>query len=115
MGFAPAATFFEPSRMISCASTVAVVVPSPAISEVLLATQLDLRARVLPDEHVIACLHVQRNRFAVVVDAAAADGDDSVACCGFSLAVSGMMIPPIFCSCASTRLTRTRSRKGRTF
>ena len=44
IGLAPAATFFEPSRMIACASTVAVVVPSPAISEVLLATSLTMRA-----------------------------------------------------------------------
>jgi hypothetical protein len=42
MRFAPAATFFEPSRMIACASTVAVVVPSPAISDVLLATSLTM-------------------------------------------------------------------------
>ena len=38
IGLAPAATFFAPSRKIACASTVAVVVPSPAMSEVLLAT-----------------------------------------------------------------------------
>ena len=38
IGFAPAATFFTPSRKIACASTVAVVVPSPATSEVLEAT-----------------------------------------------------------------------------
>ena len=38
IGFAPATTFFAPSRKIACASTVAVVVPSPATSEVLLAT-----------------------------------------------------------------------------
>ena len=38
MGLAPAATVFTPSRKIACASTVAVVVPSPATSEVLLAT-----------------------------------------------------------------------------
>ena len=34
----PAATALEPSRTIAWASTVAVVVPSPAVSEVLLAT-----------------------------------------------------------------------------
>ena len=44
IGFAPAATFFEPSRMIACASTVAVVVPSPAMSDVLLATSRAMRA-----------------------------------------------------------------------
>src|SRR5262245_43271291 len=38
IGLAPATTFFAPSRKIACASTVAVVVPSPAMSEVLLAT-----------------------------------------------------------------------------
>src|SRR6185369_15593193 len=38
MAFAPAATVFTPSRKIACASTVAVVVPSPATSLVLDAT-----------------------------------------------------------------------------
>ena len=38
MGFAPAETFFRPSWTIACASSVAVVVPSPATSFVLVAT-----------------------------------------------------------------------------
>src|SRR2546421_4440117 len=38
IGFMPAATYFMPSTTIDCASTVAVVVPSPATSEVLEAT-----------------------------------------------------------------------------
>src|SRR3954463_13663696 len=38
IGLAPATTFLAPSRKIACASTVAVVVPSPAVSDVLLAT-----------------------------------------------------------------------------
>ena len=37
-GFAPAVTFFKPSRTIACVKTVAVVVPSPAISFVFEAT-----------------------------------------------------------------------------
>ena len=37
-GFAPAVTFFNPSRTIACVNTVAVVVPSPAISFVFEAT-----------------------------------------------------------------------------
>ena len=37
-GFAPLVTFFKPSWIIACANTVAVVVPSPAISFVLFAT-----------------------------------------------------------------------------
>ncbi len=38
IGLAPAVTFLRPSRTIACASTVAVVVPSPATSEVFEAT-----------------------------------------------------------------------------
>ena len=38
MGFRPAATYFMPSRTMAWASTVAVVVPSPALSLVLEAT-----------------------------------------------------------------------------
>ena len=38
IGFAPATTLRLPSRRMACASTVAVVVPSPAMSLVLLAT-----------------------------------------------------------------------------
>ncbi len=40
IGFAPAATFLRPSRTMAQASTVAVVVPSPATSSVFLATSL---------------------------------------------------------------------------
>src|SRR5215813_8923160 len=44
IGLAPAATDFAPSLTIACASTVAVVVPSPATSEVLLATSFTICA-----------------------------------------------------------------------
>src|SRR5579883_1386455 len=44
IGFMPAATAFMPSRIIACASTVAVVVPSPATSEVLEATSFTICA-----------------------------------------------------------------------
>lgn len=44
IGFMPAATAFMPSRMNACASTVAVVVPSPALSEVLEATSFTICA-----------------------------------------------------------------------
>ena len=40
MGFAPAARFFRPSLIMVCASSVAVVVPSPATSLVLVETSL---------------------------------------------------------------------------
>ena len=44
IGLAPAATFFRPSRKMAWASTVAVVVPSPATSEVLEATSFTIWA-----------------------------------------------------------------------
>src|SRR5438094_366050 len=44
MGLAPAVTFLRPSRKIACASTVAVVVPSPATSEGFEATSLTIWA-----------------------------------------------------------------------
>ncbi len=44
IGLAPAVTFLSPSRTMAWASTVAVVVPSPAISEVLEATSLSIWA-----------------------------------------------------------------------
>ena len=42
IGFMPAATAFIPSRRIACAKTVAVVVPSPAASEVCEATSFTI-------------------------------------------------------------------------
>ena len=44
IGFMPATTSLLPSRKIAWASTVAVVVPSPATSEVLLATSFTIWA-----------------------------------------------------------------------
>src|SRR3990172_5599506 len=44
IGSTPATTSFAPSRKIACARTVAVVVPSPAMSEVLLATSFTIWA-----------------------------------------------------------------------
>jgi len=44
IGSAPAVTFLRPSRKMACASTVAVVVPSPATSEVLEATSFSIWA-----------------------------------------------------------------------
>jgi hypothetical protein len=44
IGLAPAVTFFEPSRKMDWARTVAVVVPSPATSEVFEATSRNIWA-----------------------------------------------------------------------
>ena len=46
IGLAPAATLRRPSRTSACASTVAVVVPSPATSSVFLATSLTSSAPI---------------------------------------------------------------------
>ena len=46
IGLAPAATLRRPSRTIAWASTVAVVVPSPATSSVFLATSLTSSAPI---------------------------------------------------------------------
>ena len=42
IGFIPAVTYFNPSVTIDCANIVAVVVPSPALSLVLLATSFTI-------------------------------------------------------------------------
>ncbi len=44
IGLPPATTYFMPSRTMACANTVAVVVPSPAMSEVLEATSFTICA-----------------------------------------------------------------------
>ena len=46
IGLAPAATFLRPAVTIACARTVAVVVPSPAMSAVLEATSLTICAPI---------------------------------------------------------------------
>ncbi len=50
IGLAPAATVLTPSRKIACASTVAVVVPSPATSEVFEATSRTICAPMFSSE-----------------------------------------------------------------
>ncbi len=50
IGFAPAVIFLRPSLKIACARTVAVVVPSPASSAVLLATSLTSCAPIFSSE-----------------------------------------------------------------
>src|SRR5689334_14885545 len=43
--------------------------------QILFAIQFDFRARVLPDQHVIADLDVHGNGLPLIVDTTAADGD----------------------------------------
>ena len=159
IGLPPAVTALTPSRKIAWASTVAVVVPSPATSDVLLATSrtswapmfsgssssislatetpslvdsgepnffssttlrplgpsddpedlvladddvlgvvdLDLGAGVLAEQHGVTDLDLERSTrspFSIRPEPTAM----TLPSIGFSFAVSGMMIPPFFCS-----------------
>ncbi len=71
IGLMPAATDFRPSRMIACASTVAVVVPSPASSEVLDATSFTICAPMF--SNLSFELDFLRDRHAVLGDGGSAE------------------------------------------
>src|SRR5207249_11288373 len=55
IGLAPAVTDFRPSRKIACARTVAVVVPSPAISEVLVGHRSEEHTSELQSRFDLVC------------------------------------------------------------
>src|SRR5229473_2365250 len=76
--------------------------------EVLDAIDLDLGARPLTEQDAVADMHVQRNQ---LPDSSRPPGPTAMISPweGFSLAVSGMMMPPALLSSASMRLTTTRS------
>ena len=59
----------------------------------VLTIDLDLGARPLAEQDAVALLDVEGDELAGIVPRAGADGDD-LALRGFSLAVSGMMMPP---------------------
>ena len=74
-----------------------------AHDEVFLAIELDLLAGVLAEEDEVAGLDVERRRACRRPSTLPLPAAMTLPCCGFSLAVSGMMIPPIFCSPSSRR------------
>jgi hypothetical protein len=78
------------------------------------AVQLDLGARPLAEQDAVAGLDVEGDDLALVVRAPGPTETTSPSC-GFSLAVSGMMIPPLVLDSSSTRFTSTRSPRGRNF
>jgi hypothetical protein len=80
----------------------------------ILAVDLHLGAGPLAEQHPVADADVEGLELAVLV---AGPGPTAITspCWGFSLAVSGMMMPPAVFSSASTRRTTTRSCKGRNF
>ena len=82
-----------------------------AHNQMVLAFEHNLAARVLAEENLIARLHFDRDKLALVGVLALADGDD-LALLRLSLAVSGMMIPPLVRSISLIRLIRIRSPSG---
>ena len=76
--------------------------------EVLDTIDFDLSARPFAEQDAVADLDVDRNELAALVAAARADGN-TLPCCGFSWAVSGMMMPPALLASASIRSMTTRS------
>ncbi len=78
----------------------------------IFAVELDLGAGPLAEQHAIAGLDVDREELAGLV---APPGPTATTrpSWGFSLALSGMMMPPLVFSSASIRLTTTRSCRGR--
>ena len=75
---------------------------------VLDAVELDFGPRPLAEQHAVADLDVDRDELAALIATTGADGND-LPFLGFSLAVSGMMMPPLVFSSASIRLMTTRS------
>ena len=75
---------------------------------VLDAVKLNLGPRPLAEQHPVADLDVDRDELAALIATTRADGND-LPFLGFSLAVSGMMMPPLVFSSASIRLMTTRS------
>src|SRR5205807_2010047 len=148
IGLLPAATSLAPSRKMAWARTVAVVVPSPATSEVLEATSLTICAPMFSNLFSSSISFATVTPSLVMVGApndfskttlrplgpsvtftasarvltplrmasrARTSNRITSPSMGFSLAVSGMMMPPFVFSSSCTRLTITRSCRGRIF
>jgi hypothetical protein len=75
--------------------------------QVILAVEFDLGTPVLREEHRIAGFDVEREYFSVL--ALPGPTATTFPCCGFSFAVSGMMIPPLLRSSSASLLTMLRS------
>jgi hypothetical protein len=84
-----------------------------AHDEVFLAIELDVLSGVLPEQIVSPAFTSSgtRSAFSRLPRPTAM----TFPCCGFSFALSGMMIPPTFCSPSSMRWTMMRSCSGLTF
>ena len=70
----------------------------------LLVFEGHLGARKLAEEHAVSLLDIELLEPAVIAGLSLADGDNSPSC-GFSLAVSVMMMPPVDVSSSLMRST----------
>ena len=86
-----------------------------AHDEVLFAVDLDVRTAVLAEQDAVALLDGQRRRTLPSFETAPGPAATTSPSAGFSLAESGMMMPPLVFSSSATRLTSTRSWSGRIF
>jgi len=82
---------------------------SSSRTRVYLFLKLHLGAAVLADEDAVSDLHLEGLDLAVLIALAGARAMTS-ASWGFSLALSGMMMPPRTCSLSSRCLTRSDHR-----
>ena len=76
---------------------------------------LDFRPRVLAEEDAVPGLDLEWAQLAVVTELALALAVMTLPSSGFSLAVSGMMIPPLVVSSSVILLTMSRSCNGLIF
>ncbi len=88
-----------------------------AHDQVSIAVDLDFSAAVFRNQHLVAGFNGEIDFLAVVVNFTGAKSDDfatTLPSCGFSFAVSGIMMPPFFTSVSSIGCTSTRSPSGLT-
>ena len=83
------------------------------MSQKVLAVDLDLGAGPFAEQHPVARFDVKRNELAAFVTGSPGPTAMTSPSCGFSLAVSGMMMPPFVLSSPSMRRMTMRATPGR--
>jgi hypothetical protein len=109
IGLRPEATAFRPSRMIACASTVAVVVPSPASSEVLDATSFTICAPMFSNLSLSSISFATETPSLVTVGAPKLFSSTALRPLGPSVAFTAFarMLTPRNMRCRASSLNRT--------
>src|SRR5271170_6120724 len=109
IGLMPAATALRPSRMIACARTVAVVVPSPASSEVLEATSFTICAPMFSNLSLSSISFATETPSLVMVGAPKLFSSTALRPLGPSVALTAFarMLTPRNIRCRASSLKRT--------